>query len=103
MTRWGLIHPMAEAKHIIGHQSDATVRCPFSPIASASAKFCNNLLSNAVKFTPEHGNVWIEREQGLARHGLFFRRRHRNRDRSGRSRGNFRYLPAGQFDHARGA
>ncbi len=57
----GAIHPMAEAKHIV---TANRIRGPL-PVFADRVRFreiLNNLLSNAVKFTPEHGNVWIERE-----------------------------------------
>jgi len=57
----GAIHPMAEAKHIVTANRIKGVL----PIFADRVRFreiLNNLLSNAVKFTPENGNVWIERE-----------------------------------------
>lgn len=57
----GAIHPMAEAKHIV---TANRIKGPL-PVFADRVRFreiLNNLLSNAIKFTPEHGNVWVERE-----------------------------------------
>jgi len=57
----GAIHPMADAKHIV---TANRIKGPL-PIFADRVRFreiMTNLLSNAVKFTPERGNVWIERE-----------------------------------------
>jgi CheY-like chemotaxis protein len=57
----GAIHPMAEAKHIV---TANRIKGPL-PIFADRVRFreiVTNLLSNAVKFTPDGGNVWIERD-----------------------------------------
>jgi PAS domain S-box-containing protein len=57
----GAIHPLAESKHIVTtNRIGESLR-----IFADRVRFreiLNNLLSNAVKFTPDGGNVWIERE-----------------------------------------
>jgi signal transduction histidine kinase len=57
----GSIHPMADAKHIV---TANRIKGPL-PIFADRVRFreiLTNLLSNAIKFTPESGNIWIERE-----------------------------------------
>ncbi len=57
----GSFRPMADAKQIVLANR---IKGPL-PVFADRVRFreiVTNLLSNAIKFTPEHGNVWIERE-----------------------------------------